>query len=99
MSYLETVEQVFYYFSKDERKKIEKFLEDHEYEWETNNVCGECCGMYADEYWVGGVGGDIKAKDKKAFVRLCKKEKIACSINDYTISADPSSGEEYQISN
>lgn len=97
MSYENKVLQTFYHFSTEEHEKIEMWLIKHGYTWGTNTVCGSCCGMYADEYWVDGIGGKFKTEDKQAFADFARKEGIGCSVDGYTISADPSDEGEHQI--
>lgn len=97
MTYSEIVEQEFHYFSKEDEKIIEDFLKKKGYKWSTNTVCGSCCGMFADQYWVNGIGGDFKEKDRKALHTLLKEKGIAHSMdNSYHISADPEENDKYQ---
>jgi|SRR5437588_5473963 len=97
MSYLEEYTESFYKFSEKEEKIIDSFLESKGYGWGRATVCGDCCGIYASEYWVDGIGGNFKEDDKKALYKLLKAKEIKCSIGGYTISADPKDEEEYQI--
>lgn len=97
MSYSDYATEEFFYFSSEEKKEIESFLKERGHEWQTNTVCGNCCGMFADEYWVNGIDGNFPEKDKKELADLMKSKSFSCSIGRYTISADPSDEEEYQI--
>ena len=97
MSYQEENTETFYYFSKEEEDIIEGFLTERGYGVHTNTVCGNCCGMFADYYYLGGIGGGWKSKkDCDDFKKLCEKNDISCSFSkfkkdgyNYTISADP----------
>lgn len=97
MSYSESRSEEFFYFSEKEKELIENFLTGLGYEIGKNTVCGSCCGMYADEYWVGGIGGGWKVKSHaNKFKKFAEDNGIGCSFSDYnpdginyTISADP----------
>lgn len=101
MSYSEIQSEEFFYFSDKEKDLIEGFLERFGYKIDRNTVCGSCCGMYADEYWIDGIGGGWKKKeDVKEFKKFVKDNEISCSFSDfnpdginYTISADPNARE------
>lgn len=97
MSYIETTEDEFHYFSGEEHNFIQEFLKEKGHEWSTNTVCGNCCGVYADEYWVNGIGGDFPPEDKAELARLMTEKGYSCSIGRYTISADPDDEDEYKI--
>lgn len=97
MSYSEDNTETFYYFSDAEKKLIEQWIIEHGYTVDTNHVCGSCCGMYADYYYPAGIGGNFKKEDQKKFAAFAKENNIACSIDGYTITADPNEGEDYQI--
>lgn len=97
MSYTEDRTEQFYYFSSTEEDIIEGILKDLGYTWDRNNVCGNCCGMYADNYYVDGIGGNFKEVDKKKVYKELKKNNISCSIGGYTISANPDEEDEYKV--
>ena len=86
MGYSKQSEEVFTYFSADEEEKIEKWLKDHGHSWDRNTVCGSCCGMYEDQYWVNGIGGEFP--DASEFVEFAKKEGIGCRVYGYHIVAN-----------
>ena len=82
MNYEEYVTETFYYFSDEEKEIIENFLIEKGYEIDTNVVCGSCCGMYANHYYLGGIGGSWKTKkDMMDFKKLMEKHKISCSFS------------------
>ena len=85
MSYSETNTIEFIYFSDREDELIKNWLKDHGYKWDHNTVCGDCCGMYADEYWVNGIGGKFPDSDK--FVEFAKANNIDCEVSNYHITA------------
>lgn len=92
MSYSESKSQEFFYFSNKEREGIETFLKERGYKIDKNHVCGDCCGMYAECYYVNSVGGKWNSKkDSNDFGDMCKEKCISCSysLDGYTISADP----------
>jgi len=97
MSYSEEINQKFYHFTEEEEDFIDSILTDLGYKWKRATVCGDCCGMYADEYWVDGIGGNFKKADKQIVFAALKKKGITCSIGRYTISADPDDEDEFQI--
>ncbi len=97
MSFTEHEEQIFYHFSDKENKTIKDFLTLKGYKIDHNTVCGSCCGIFADEYWVNGIGGNFKKEDKEELYKIMKKENYQCSIGGYTISADPEDESEYQV--
>lgn len=99
MSYEDIEETTFTYFSYEEDVFIQSFLKGKGHTWQTNTVCGSCCGMYCDEYWVNGIGGDFPEDDKKELAALMKEKGYSCSIGRYTIAADPEHEDEYQIKN
>lgn len=89
MSYSTTEQEQFYYFTEEEHETIKNFLTQKGYTWNRNNVCGAHCGMYADEYWVNGIGGDFPKEDKEEFLKLMKEKGYECSVEKNTISAEP----------
>ena len=101
MSYSETCEEVFHYFTDVEEEKIYTFLKERGYSsFEHNTVCGSCCGMYSDEIWVNGIGGKFFDKDKKALADYMEEEGISGLIDGYTVDANPDAySAEYRINN
>lgn len=97
MSYEQEESETFFHFSDKEDAFITKFLKEKGYSISQNTVCGNCCGMFADKYWVNGIGGNFKKEDKEELYKLMKKKGYECSIGGYTISADPDDKEEYQV--
>lgn len=99
MSYVKSVTQQFYYFSPEERELIEKFLEKNSIRFEKNAVCGDHCRMYAEYYYIRGINGKPKKELKERLYKFLKENKVACSIYEYTLSADPEefSKPEYSI--
>lgn len=89
MSYSEEKTEEFHYFSEVEHKFIQSWLKKHGYEWRQNAVCGNCCGMYADEYWVNGIWGKFKKEDQETFLKAMEKKGYECSVEGNTISAEP----------
>lgn len=75
------------YFTDEEEEKIDVWLTKHGYEWGRATVCGGCCGTYADEYWVDGIGGEFKKGDENRFKRWAKRNNISCEVEGYTIKA------------
>ena len=87
MTYIETGEN-YTYFEKKEEKVIENWLKKHGYSWERNTVCGSCCGMFEDVYWVNGIGGKLKKGDGKKLVKFLEENKISAEFdNTYHITA------------
>lgn len=87
MSYTETGDQ-YTYFTEEEDKKILKFLKKIGYEADHNTPCGSCCGMYEDEYWVGGIGAKLPDEIKQEIRDFLVREKIDGEFdNRYTIKA------------
>jgi len=91
MSYSEVEETEFYYFSEEAHDFIKEFLESKGHTYERNTVCGDCCGVYASEYWVNGIFGDFPISDKEEFTKLMQEKGYECSVDGNTISADPAS--------
>lgn len=96
MSYKENLTETFYYFSDHEKEIIERFLVERGYGIITNVVCGRCCGMYANHYYLGMDDSWKTREDMSDFKKLMARHKISCSFSDfrkdgyhYTISADP----------
>lgn len=87
MSYTDSYEETYTHFSDEEDKLIQEWLTKQGYTWSTNTVCGNCCGMYEDEYWVNGIGGKFPENKRKAFLRYALDKKIGCRIYGYTIEA------------
>ena len=83
MSYTEDRTEQFYHFSSTEEDIIDGILKDLGYTWDRNKVCGNCCGMYADNYYVDGVGGTFKEEDKKNLIeKYGKTPNIEVNIID-----------------
>lgn len=91
MSYKEYEETVFYHFTEEEHEFIKDFLTNKGHTYEQNTVCGDCCGMYASEYWVNGIFGTFPEKDRDEFIKLMEEKGYECSVEDNTISAEPDS--------
>ena len=87
MTYTEEEHEVFTYFTDEEKEKIEGWLEGKNYQWGTATVCGNCCGFYSDEYWVGGVFGEWNAGDEQEFIEWAKQNDISCEVERRTIRA------------
>lgn len=96
MTYTETQETEFTYFSDKEDKLIKEFLRKKGHTWGHNTVCGDCCGMYSDQYWVNGIGGEFPEEDKKELAKELERIGTHCSIYSYVIDADPTSGSGYE---
>lgn len=79
--------EVYTHFDEREDNLIQMWLYDHEYAYNTNTVCGGCCGMYADEYWVNGIGGEWREGDEEKFKEFAKENRIPCEVEGYTIRA------------
>lgn len=90
MSYSETGEE-YTYFTDEEDLLIKAWLTEHGYEWSHNTVCGSCCGMYEDEYWVDGIGGKFTKKDQEEFRQYAAKTGIDCTVSASAITASPTS--------
>lgn len=86
MSYTESGE-MYTFFDDRENNLIEQWLKDHGYTWGKNTVCGNCCGMYDEEYWVNGIGGHFKKADQVEFAQFIKGNDIGAKVSGYTISA------------
>ncbi len=96
MSYSEFETEEFFYFSEKERELIETFLKSLGYDLGANVVCGSCCGMYADNYYLNGFGGWTEKSHVNEFKEFVERNKITCSFSEfdndgyhYRISADP----------
>lgn len=89
MSYKECEDVEFFYFSEEEHTFIKEFLESKVHTYEQNTVCGDCCGVYASEYWVNGIFGTFPEKDRDEFIKLMEEKGYECSVEDNTISAEP----------
>lgn len=88
MAYTKHSEEKYTYFTKEEDKLITKWLKEHGYSWQHNTVCGGCCGMYEDEYYVPGIGGVFRKSDKEEFIKFAEENGIGCSVDGYTIKAE-----------
>jgi len=96
MSHMETEEQTFYLFDDKEKQLIEKWLTKHGYPLHTNTVCGSCCGMFSDYYYVNGICGTWNnANDRADFIKFLRRHKISASVYSYHIDADPEGGDGY----
>lgn len=102
MSYSKEHTTITYHFTDTERDLITKKLEEWGYEWSTNTVCGDHCGMYADYIYVNGIGGQWDVKHQKEMIKYMKENNIDGAVDEdheysdksgfhygYTISADP----------
>lgn len=97
MSYRESVSEEFFHFTKQEEEVIESFLKEKGYTIGHNSVCGGCCGMYSDLFYVNGIGGKWKnQKDRTDLHNLLKEMGCEHSIYGYHIDADPNGGEYYE---
>ena len=86
MSYVETGEEIVL-FTEREDELIQNWLKENGFSWKHNTVCGNCCGMYEDEYWVNGIGGSFPKEKREKFVKFAQDEKIDCEVERYTIRA------------
>ncbi len=87
MAYSESYETEFVHFSTEEDNLVRKWLKRQGYTWVHNTVCGDCCGMYEDEYWVNGIGGKFPDDMKDKFIRYAKRHNIGARVEGYTIQA------------
>lgn len=86
MTYISEQQEIIL-FDDTEEAKIDKWLTDNGYKWDRATVCGGCCGFYADEYWVNGIGGEFKKEDVERFLKFAKKKGIFCKVSDNDIQA------------
>ena len=92
MSYTELGEE-YVFFTNEEEKKIDGWLEKHNYIWGRATVCGNCCGFYEDQYWVGGIGGKWRAGDMNKFKQWAKQNGIDAEVSGHCITATRTSDE------
>ena len=97
MSYSETLTEEFFHFTEEEDEAIKKYFGEKGYRYSHNTVCGSCCGMYSDTYWVNGIGGEWKSEEDRAGLHeLLKSMDCEHSIYSYNVDADPSGGEFFE---
>lgn len=79
----------FYYFSDEDHKLINEYLEEHFPDSWTPTLCGNCCGMFTEFYNLKGLmGEDMTQEESSLLIKFLDDNKIKCMLTRSTLYPD-----------